>query len=249
MGFAQKNEYSRNLEKAAVVGAKRSTFPTLTKLAYYGVPIPGFGDSNQVTQANIKYAKEALQRYQRLVAKDPEHPVPTLFTKLFKGEEEGEMTFKEILDEAQTFIIAGSDTTALTMTYLVWRVSTNPEIRDRLVGELRQLPENYQDCDLQSLPYLNQIIEESLRLHSAAPSGLPRTVPPEGATLRGFFLPGGSTVCTQAYSLHRDPNAFPNAEEFDPSRWAKPTREMRDAFMPFGGGSRSKSITFTCPFT
>lgn len=229
-----------------MVSAKRTTFPTLARLAYYGVPIPGFAENTQFINNNIKYATEALQRYQGLVEEDPDRQVPTLFTKLFKGEEEGQMTFKEILDEAQIYIIAGSDTTALTMTYLVWRVCSKPEIRDRLVEELRQAPEGYQDQDLQRLPYLNQVIEEALRLHSAAPSALPRVVPHEGATLGGYFLPGGSTVCTQAYSLHRNPDAFPDPEAFDPSRWAKPTRDMKDTLMPFGGGSRSKSCLMTC---
>lgn len=107
----------------------------------------------------------------------------------------------------------------------------------------------YSDHELQDLPYLNQTIEEALRLHPAAPSALPRIVPQEGAAFAGNYLPGGSTVSTQPYSLHRNPSAFPNPERFDPSRWAAPTKDMKDSMMPFGGGSRSKSGLFLTLFT
>lgn len=205
-----------------------------------GFPIPGFGDNTDLILGMRRYANESLGRYKKLVEENPDKPFPTLFTRLFKGEEDESLTFKEIVDEAQTYIIAGTDTTAITLTYIVWRVCQSPKIKQRLVEELRQLPEGFQDHDAMKMPYLNQVIEESLRLHGAAPAGLPRMVPPEGATLAGHYLPGGSVVCTQAWSLHRMEDVFPDPERFDPDRWAAPTKAMKDASMPFGGGSRSK---------
>lgn len=211
-----------------------------------GFPVPGFRENTDLVRDLRRYATESLNRYKKLVEENPDKPLPTLFTRLFKGEEEEALTFKEIVDEAQTYIIAGTDTTAITLTYVVWRVCQNPEIRLRLVEELRQLPSDFKDHDAMKLPYLAQVIEESLRLHGAAPSGLPRMVPPEGATLAGQYLPGGSVVCTQAWSLHRNKDIFPDPERFDPDRWAAPTKLMKDTSMPFGGGSRSK--TWPRPF-
>jgi hypothetical protein len=98
---------------------------------------------------------------------------------------------------------------------------------------------------LKALRFLNMVINETLRLYPAVPSELPRRVPDGGAALGGFYFPGGVTVTTQAYSLHRDGVAFPNAEEFIPTRWDMETKEMKEAFMPFGGGSRGESI-YTC---
>lgn len=242
MNRCQKNEYSRNLERVAAVGAKRTTFPFLAKLSQHGIPIPGLGDVSEVANKLIEYAAESLKRHQKLVEQDPDHSVPTLFTKLLRGEEEETLSFKEILDEAQVYIIAGSDTTALTLTFLVWSVCCQPAIQQRLVDEVQRLPADFKDHDVQQLPYLNQVIEETLRLYPAVPSALPRVVPPGGATFSGHYLPGGSIVCTQAYSLHRNPDIFPNPEAFDPSRWAYPTKGMRDSFMAFGGGSRGKSF-------
>ena len=206
-----------------------------------GFPVPGFKENTNLTRSLRRYAIESLDRYKKLVEENPDKPLPTLFTRLFKGEEGEALTFKEIVDEAQTYIIAGTDTTAITLTYVVWRVCQSPKIQQRLVEELRQLPDDFKDHDAMKLPYLSQVIEESLRLHGAAPSGLPRMVPPEGATLAGQYLPGGSVVCTQAWSLHRNEDIFPDPERFDPDRWAVPTKLMKDASMPFGGGSRSKT--------
>lgn len=58
--------------------------------------------------------------------------------------------------------------------------------------------------------------------------------------LGGQFVPEGSTVSTQAYTLHRDPAVFIDPLIFWPQRWESPSQEMKDAFMPYGGGTRGK---------
>ncbi|KAJ1299711.1 hypothetical protein OPQ81_005037 [Rhizoctonia solani] len=179
----KKTEYSRNLEKIAAAGAKRTAFPFLAKLAYYGAPIPGFGDSTEVTKNNVKFATQLLQQCQNLVDEDPNASVPTLFQKLFKEEEEA------------TPIVRPDSGRGPDLRYR----------RDRLVQEVQQVPADFHDKDLQHLPFLNQVIEESLRLHAPAPSALPRVVPVGGATLSGHYLPGGSIVSTQAYTPPQGP--------------------------------------------
>lgn len=239
-GDVQKNDYIHALEQVAVNIGRSSAFPLAGKLAYYGVPIPGFGDVAKYKKSILRHAEESLARYRGLVQQYPDKPIPTLFTRLFKGEEEEDLTFKEVVDTAQGYIVAGSDTTAVALTFLVWNICRNPEMQRKLVEELQQLPEDYHDQDLAKLPYLSQVIKETLRRHAPAPAGLPRLVPPGGATFAGTYLSGGSVVSTQAWSLHRNPDVYPDPEKFDPDRWASPTKEMKDWFMPFGGGSRGK---------
>ncbi|KAL2284139.1 hypothetical protein FJTKL_09121 [Diaporthe vaccinii] len=233
----KKNEYTKNLETHIRTGAKRTTFPLIAKIGLY-IPIPGFRHTTDVVRKNIQFAEDSLKRYQNLVEKDPENPPPTLFTKLFKGEEDDMLTMKEIRDEAMIFILAGSHTTALTLAYLVWAVCRDAAIRTRLVDELAGLPRGFDDAELRRLPYLNQVIDEALRLYASAPAGLPRVVPPGGATLAGYSLPAGTVVSMQAYSMHRIEEIFPDPETFDPSRWETATKDVRDASMPWGGGSR-----------
>jgi cytochrome P450 len=123
--------------------------------------------------------------------------------------EGGHLDEIDVLLEAQGLLVAGSDTTAISMTYLVWAVLSHPIWQNELEKEVAALPATFSDKDLEELPILSAVIEETLRLYGAAPGGLPRIVPKGGVSLAGHFIPTGTTVTTQSYTLHRDPNLFP----------------------------------------
>ncbi|PHH87321.1 hypothetical protein CDD83_9030 [Cordyceps sp. RAO-2017] len=181
------NAYARDLDRIGRVGAIRSTFPSLVRFSQSVTPLPLVRDAVDATRNMRRYADESLNRYRRLVEADPGLSRQTLFTKVFQAEADNKMPFNEIRDEAQSFIIAGSDTTANTLTFLTWSVCRHPRVRARLVDELRDLPPDFDEARLRDLPFLNQVIDETLRLYSAAPSTLPREVPPGGAELAGYW--------------------------------------------------------------
>ncbi|KAL4872535.1 hypothetical protein BDV12DRAFT_193253 [Aspergillus spectabilis] len=250
-----KNQYITDLETVAKIGGIRATFPWMVRLASI-LPLQIFKEVVASTDRILNYATVSVERYKKHLAMNPDEVKTTLFTRLFdasvaKGQGEEEcLSDREIRNDAQSFIVAGSDTTANTLTYLVWSVLRNKGIRERLVAELDELSEKsgdekapgaegISDADLRDLPYFNQVINESLRLYPAVPSGLPRIVPEKGSALAGYWLPGGATVTTQLYSLHRDEEIFEEPERFNPSRWDSPSKAMKDAFMPFGAGSRN----------
>ncbi|KAJ5774870.1 hypothetical protein N7457_009766 [Penicillium paradoxum] len=231
----QKTQYSLDLERVLTFQAIRTTFPTIFKVAGY-IPVPGFTQAAYADKRLETYAMQSVDRYRKLVSQNASQPKPTLFAKLF--DEKSGMSYSQIQQEAQGYIVAGTDTTAVTLTYLVYAVCQDSRIQEKLVAELASVPEPVTDRSLRDLRYLNQTIDEVLRLYTAVPTGLPRLVPPEGAQFNGYHIPGGITVSTQAYSLHRDQDIFPNPESFTPERWETPTKEMKDASLPFGGGSR-----------
>ena len=123
------------------------------------------------------------------------------------------ITEADVRDEAGNLIVAGSDTTAVTLTYLVWAVLKRPALRRELEDEVAGLSRDLTFDELSQAPLLNSVIEETLRLYGAAPGALPRSVPPNGVDMSGYFLPGGTVVSTQAYTIHRDPSIFPNPLE------------------------------------
>lgn len=165
----------------------------------------------------------------------------TFFTSLFAEQKDGSVTSQDnLLSEGQLYIIAGSDTTANTLTYLVWTLARMPELKDRLIEELNTLPDNYTDEDLRKLDLMNRVIKEALRVYPATPEGLPRLVPAGGVELCGYALDAETVVAAQPFSMHRNPEVFERADEFNPDRWINPTKEMTDSFMAFGRGSRGK---------
>ncbi|OAA41871.1 Cytochrome P450 [Beauveria brongniartii RCEF 3172] len=235
----QKNDYVNLIESIGPMGALRSAFPWMASLAFT-LPVPVFKSVADASKRIRHYAQESLSRYYKLASSDAYDSHHTLFTKLRQSEQNGEISFEEICANAQGYILAGSDTTASTLTYLIWSVCRRPDIKEELVEQLKTLPPDFDDDSLRSMPILGNVIDETLRLYPAAPSGLPRETPPEGANIAGYRVDGGTVLCAQPYSMHRDPVVFPNPEHFDPHRWQTPTRVMIDAFMPFGKGPRGE---------
>ena len=125
-------------------------------------------------------------------------------------EGEGHIDDMDVRIEAMNVIIAGTDTTGVTLTYLTWAVLQRPKLQKALEEEVTGLAEGFTENDLINLPLLNAVIEETLRLYGAAPSSLPRVVPQGGSKLGGDYIPQGTIVSTQAYTLHRDENIWSN---------------------------------------
>lgn len=113
-------------------------------------------------------------------------------------------------NESKNLLIAGSDTTMVTLTYLIWAILKHPPVKDKLVHEIEGLAPGYSIGDAEDLPYLQLVIQESLRLYGAGPGSLPRAVPHDGAFLCGYHLPKDTVVSTQAYVMHRDPTIYPD---------------------------------------
>ncbi|KAK3329943.1 cytochrome P450 [Apodospora peruviana] len=239
------SQYITDLQSIGRAGSIGVAFPGLlpfvAKFPFLRV-IPAANKTAMAVRRLTTYGQESMARYHRLVSSD-KLVQPTVFTKVFKAEADETLTLDEITHNARAYLIGGSDTTAHTLTYLLWCVCKHSNVRDRLVKEIRtNLPAEFSDADTPAdrLPYLHCVIEETLRLYSAAPGGLPRQVPAQGAYLGCYWFPGGVTVTCQAYSLHRDPTIFTNPDAFEPDRWAegRVTKRMKDAFMAWGGGAR-----------
>ena len=114
-----------------------------------------------------------------------------------------------IIKEAIAFFVAGTDTTGVTATYLIWAVLKHPQVHSRLRQEVTiSLSSEVSIQDLQSLPYLHCVIQETLRLYGAVSGGLPRRTPRGGCQVGEVFVPEGTTVTTQSFTLHRNPDIF-----------------------------------------
>ncbi|KAG9957975.1 cytochrome P450 monooxygenase, partial [Aureobasidium melanogenum] len=195
---------------------------------------------------DIFYANEVLLDQGRLAVKNSkaqDFGTSNIFATAISESEKGDgtLTDEDIQAEAGNLIVAGSDTTGITLTYLTWCVLKQPALHKALEEEVNSADSLLVDASLEQLPILNAVIEETLRLYGAAPATLPRLTPKGGITLANHYIPAGTIVGTQSYSLHRDPQLFPNPDKFDHTRWLSPNElspPAKAVFAPFGAGSR-----------
>ncbi|KAF7303415.1 hypothetical protein MIND_00570000 [Mycena indigotica] len=174
------------------------------------------------------------------------------------------MPEKDAISECMGHMVAGTDTTSISLSYFLWELTRRREILHKLRNEIDAvMPDSKTIPDIKTLngmEYLNAFIKEGLRIYGAVPSLLERVIPestalnkgclgPDGFDLLGYALPPGTIVGTQAWSMHRDPAVFPSPETFLPERWLVSSKEDSEAetarlaqmssyMMPFGTGSR-----------
>lgn len=235
----QETAYISDLEAVMMLTAVQAEFGRgfLKVLSY--LPVPALKNLPNIPLRLQRYGSESIERLRRMVLSGEMKDRPTFFSKILEtGTEKTALTTKDIVYEAANFIVAGSDTTAITLTYLTWSILRHPEMRAKIEQELANLGPELSLEQLEKLTWLNMAIEETLRLYGAAPGALPRVVPQNGTIFQGHFIPQGTVVTTQSYSLHRNPTIFAEPSDWRPGRWLEPIQQMRDAFMPFGAGSR-----------
>ena len=157
-----------------------------------------------------------------------------------RDEDGSRMSDKQLRDEVMTFLLAGHETTALTLSWTWHLLAQNPEVEEQLHAELERVlggrvPEF---SDLPRLSYTERVIKESMRLYPPAWS-LARTVVKD-FELRGYKIPASANVVMSPWIMHHHPGYFPDPWKFDPDRWLPDRAQKlpRFAYFPFGGGPR-----------
>ncbi|KAF4961547.1 hypothetical protein FGADI_171 [Fusarium gaditjirri] len=163
------------------------------------------------------------------------------FTLVSRMQEEkfGMGTF-DIASECMDHMLAGIETTGDALCFLMWQISQPGYtfIQEHLRDEFRAKP----DVSSDQLEYLEAVVKEGLRVFPSIPMSLPRCVPEGGATVDGHWLPGGTIVSCQPYSMHRmDEEVFPRPDSFEPQRWLeeKGSAERNRLFFAFSNGGRA----------
>lgn len=172
-----------------------------------------------------------------------------LLSMLIAASEDGRgMDDAQLRDEVMTLVLAGHETTAMSLTWTWYLLSTNPQAATELREELRRVlgPQGRTAtfADLAELHLTRATIHESLRLFP--PAWIIGRVTTTDLTVAGWDLPTGSIILTSQYAMHRDPRYWDSALRFDPARWLdddgkfseKAPGQPRGAWFPFGYGKR-----------
>lgn len=150
------------------------------------------------------------------------------------------MTDLQLRDEAMTLFMAGHETTANTLAWIWFLLSTHPEVEAKLHAELDEVLPNRPPTfdDLPRLSYSEKVVTEALRLYPTV--WLLGREAVEPTEVGGYPVPTGTTVYMPQWVIHRDARFFEDPLSYRPERWAEGLAKKipRYAYFPFGGGPR-----------
>lgn len=152
--------------------------------------------------------------------------------------EKFEITENVLAAQSFVFYAAGYETTARNLHYLIYLLSLHKDIQDKAREEVRKVKLKYKEFSFEALkemPYLENCIYESLRLFPPLPF-LNRECAKECIFPDGTRIEKGVSIYIPIFSIHRDPNNFPEPEVFKPDRFESPPTP--GTYLPFGEGPR-----------
>uniref|UniRef100_A0A8C3QLC3 Cytochrome P450 3A n=1 Tax=Cyanoderma ruficeps TaxID=181631 RepID=A0A8C3QLC3_9PASS len=148
----------------------------------------------------------------------------------------------EILAQAFIFIFAGYEPTSNTLGFLAYELALHPDVQEKLLQEIdtvlpNKAPLTYEA--IMKLEYLDMTVNETLRYYPLG-GRIERTCKKD-VEINGVTIPKGVVVTIPPYVLHRDPEYWPNPDEFRPERFSKENKESIDpyTYLPFGAGPRN----------
>lgn len=234
------------------VQAMVTSLDAATKLLTPAPAAPASSSSDnpavQAARATMNaFVDEVIAARKRL---DPNAPAPRdllqfMLTGVDKatGEKLDDVTIRH---EINTFLVAGHETTSGLLSFAMWFLGTHPEAAaktraevDRVFGPDPAVAPTYDQ--VRALQYVPQVLKESLRVWPTAPGFARRPLQPD--VLAGqYAIEPTDVIRIITPLLHRDPAVWgPDAERFDPDRWAPELEAARpaNAYKPFGTGQRA----------
>ncbi|KAA8644898.1 hypothetical protein EYZ11_007489 [Aspergillus tanneri] len=160
----------------------------------------------------------------------------------------GDFSDEELVDQMLTFLAAGHETTASAFTWTCYLLTKHPEVQDRLRAEIRQrIPSGNAPItwsDLESLPLLNGVCQEVLRLYPTVPVTLREAM--RDSVVAGAAIPKGTRIVLCPYAINRSPEFWgADGDQFRPERWIDRDKTGNPVVNHTGGASTNfAQITF-----
>jgi len=204
------------------------------------VPMPGDAEFESAVESLDAVIDEIIQQRQG-TEEEPggENPMD-LLSVLLRARGRGEQSAEQLRDEMMTMLLAGHDTTALTLTYTWFLLSEHPEAERRVTAEVEEVldGEGPTAAHVREFEYLEWVIKEAMRLYPPV-FALFRT-PTEPVEISGYTVPEGAAIMLPQWGVHRSDRFWDDPETFDPERFSpdRGSDRPRFSFFPFGGGPR-----------
>ena len=149
---------------------------------------------------------------------------------------------EEVVSTVMSNLLAGFETTGLTLSNLAYHLALNPDLQDKLAKEINDYFDLHPDSSLSDaadkIEYVTMVMNEAMRI---CPVGtLSRECKQTCAVTDDLVIEKGTTVSFPLCVIHHNPEYWPNPDKFDPERF-NPNKEQTYptyAFLPFGEGPR-----------
>ena len=172
---------------------------------------------------------------------------PTCLVEVMLAEEEsGEIESDMINDLCMDLLLAGTDTSAQTVSWTLLLLANRPEVQAKVHEELERVigPDALPTVDDRTrLPYTFACVAESMRYRTIGPLAVPHQATRD-TEVGGYLVPAGAQVLGNIYSIHHDPRFWDSPDDFMPERFlpqpdGSPAAALTsNAFIPFGTGHR-----------
>ena len=169
----------------------------------------------------------------------PEQPPDLLGAILGIRDEDGRpLLHDQVVDEMHNQLFAGHDTTVTVMTNLMLQLAQRPDVLARARAEVTGagLDETPDLETLRRLPYLNAVLDESMRAMTPVIGSFRQMR--RDAEYQGYRIPAGWTVRLEIAGTHENGRFWPDPAVFDPERWLDGSKHPAHVYIPFGGGPR-----------
>lgn len=167
-------------------------------------------------------------------------PGDDLLGLLLQASEADQVSDAVMGDEVLSMVVAGHETTAVALGWILWLLATHPLVLEAVEAELEQVlgdrPITLEDT--RALPVLTRTINEVLRLYPAVWALAREAAEPD--ELCGYPIAAGTRVFFSPFAVHRHPRHWENPEGFDPDRFLpeRAAGRAKFAYFPFSGGQR-----------
>ena len=258
----------------------RSTF----YIPYWNIPISKYVVPRQIQfNKDIKVINECLDELidlakssrsvddiEALQARDYSQVQDASLLRFLVDMRDADLEQKQLRDDLMTMLIAGHETTAAVLTWAIFLLATHPEIQEKAYAELERFGDGTTPtlADIATVPYLRNIVAESLRLYPQPPILIRRALaddvlpPGLNGDPNGYPIGKGADLFISVWNLHRSPYLWKEPDAFRPERFSEandnpefkewagydpekqgsslyPNEIASDfAFLPFGGGIR-----------
>ncbi|CAG8305603.1 unnamed protein product [Penicillium olsonii] len=197
----------------------------------------------------FKWCGDEIERKQKDWSADetPQDVVSWLLKAYVEKDASAAPSEAALHEDSRVVIVAGSETTATTLASVLYYLVKNPAVLAKLQRQLDDvMPAGTDDWSydkVKSISYLDDIIQETLRLRPAVMTGGYRVTPEEGITVDEVYIPGDVNVFVPVQLVQTDERYYTNAKDFVPERWNEKREMCTDGapFFPFVLGP------YSCP--